>query len=140
MIHNIKFHNLNEARYILINGARKTFFQMKNNNNCEKSLYQLVLCSCPDEETAVNIAENIVAQCLAACVNVMPSVYSIYHWQGNVESAKENMLLIKTTSGKYASLEKVILSLHPYEMPEIIALDISSGLPEYLKWIESSIT
>ncbi len=111
---------------------------MKNNNS-EKTLYQLVICACPDEETAVNIAENVVAQKLAACVNVLPSVYSIYHWQGNVESAKENMLLIKTITDKYTSLEKVIISLHPYEVPEIIALDINSGLPEYLKWIESSI-
>ena len=85
-------------------------------NNCEKPLYQLVLCACPDEETAVNIAENIVAQRLAACVNVLPGVYSVYHWQGNVESAKENMLLIKTTVQRYASLEKVIKSLHPYEV------------------------
>lgn len=112
---------------------------MNDNNKCEKTLYQLVLCACPDEETAINIAENIVAQKLAACVNVLPSVYSIYQWQGNVESAKENMILIKTSDKKYAALEKVITSLHPYEVPEIIAIDINSGLPEYLKWIESSI-
>ncbi|MCW8932921.1 MAG: divalent-cation tolerance protein CutA [Gammaproteobacteria bacterium] len=110
---------------------------MKNNN--EQPLYQLVICACPDEETAINIAENVVAQRLAACVNVLPSVYSIYHWQDNVESAKENMLLIKTTEKKYTSLEKVITSLHPYEVPEIIAVDINSGLPEYLKWINNSI-
>ena len=110
------------------------------NKNCENTLYQLVLCACPDEDTAVNIAENIVAQRLAACVNVLPGVYSVYHWQGNVESAKENMLLIKTTRQRYASLEKVIKSLHPYEVPEIISVDINSGLPEYLKWLESSIT
>ena len=112
---------------------------MKKNNNSEKSIYQLVLCACPDEDTAINIAENIVAQRLAACVNVLPGVYSVYHWQDNVESAKENILLIKTTEKKYASLEKVLKSLHPYEVPEIIAVEISSGLPEYLKWIDSSI-
>ncbi len=125
--------------YKLINGAKKSFFQM-DNNNCEKSLYQLVLCACPDEDTAINIAENIVAQKLAACVNVLPSVYSIYHWQDNVESAKENLLLIKTTTQKYASLEKVITSLHPYEIPEIISVDINNGFPEYLKWMQNSIT
>ncbi len=112
---------------------------MKKNTSNEKSLYQLVLCACPDEDTAVNIAENIVAQRLAACVNVLPSVYSVYHWQDNVESAKENMIVIKTTAQKYNSLEKVIKSLHPYEVPEIIAVDITSGLPEYLKWIDNSI-
>ena len=108
-------------------------------NTSDSSQYQLVLCTCPDEETAINIAENIVAQRLAACVNVLPAVYSVYHWQDNVESAKENMIIIKTTQEKYASLETVITSLHPYEVPEIIAININSGLPEYLKWIENSI-
>ncbi len=112
---------------------------MKKNNSTEQADYQLVICTCPDENTAVNIAENIVAQKLAACVNVMPAVYSVYQWQDNVESAKENMLLIKTTKGKYSALEQVICSLHPYEVPEIIALDINSGLPDYLKWIKNSI-
>ena len=105
----------------------------------DTSQYQLVLCTCPDEETAVNIAENIVAQRLAACVNVLPTVYSVYHWQDNVESAQENMIIIKTIAKKYPSLEKVITSIHPYEVPEIIAIDINSGLPEYLRWLESSI-
>ena len=112
---------------------------MKKKNITEKALYQLILCTCPDEDIAINIAENIVAQKLAACVNVLPAVYSVYHWQDNVESAKENMILIKTTKEKYAPLEQVITSLHPYEVPEIIAVDISNGLPDYLKWIDSSI-
>jgi periplasmic divalent cation tolerance protein len=100
---------------------------------------QVVLCTCPDEETAINIAENIVAQRLAACVNILPPVYSVYHWQDNVESARENLMIIKTIQSKYDSLESVITSLHPYEVPEIIALEVNSGLPEYLKWLESSI-
>ncbi len=109
------------------------------NESIDNSLFQLVLCTCPDEETAINIAENIVAQRLAACVNVLPTLYSVYHWQDNVESAKENMIIIKTTQEKYATLEQVLTSLHPYEVPEIIAINIDNGLPEYLKWIESSI-
>ncbi len=112
---------------------------MNKNNINRQSPYQLVICTCPDEDVAINIAENVVAQKLAACVNVLPAVYSVYHWQDNVESAKENMIMIKTTKEKYASLEQVITSLHPYEVPEIIALDINSGLPEYLKWIDNSI-
>ena len=95
----------------------------------ENTQFQLVLCTCPDEETAITIAENIVAQRLAACVNVLPTVYSVYHWQDNV----------KTTRDKYDSLEKVITSLHPYEIPEIVAVDINSGLPEYLKWLKNSV-
>ena len=102
--------------------------------------FQLVLCSCPDEATAINIAENIVAQRLAACVNILPESYSIYHWQGNVESAREHIMLIKTLQSHYPALEKVIAALHPYEVPEIISFAINSGLPHYLKWIESSIT
>ena len=112
---------------------------MNKNNINGQSPYQLVICTCPDEDVAINIAENVVAQKLAACVNVLPAVYSVYHWQDNVESAKENMIMIKTTKENYASLEQVITSLHPYEVPEIIALDINSGLPEYLKWIDNSI-
>ncbi len=107
--------------------------------NTQNGPFQLVICSCPSEENAVSIAENVVAQRLAACVNVMPSVYSVYQWQDNVESAKENLILIKTSKDKYPALEKVIKSLHPYEVPEIIALNISSGLPEYLQWLENSI-
>jgi periplasmic divalent cation tolerance protein len=109
------------------------------NHNYKSSAYQLVICACPDEESAIHIAENIVAQKLAACVNVLPSVYSVYRWQENVESAKENILLIKTTLEKYATLEKVLTSIHPYDIPEIIAIDISNGLPSYLQWLEASI-
>ena len=117
-----------------------SFFQMtKKIISTDNSNYQLVLCTCPDENIAINIAENIVAQRVAACVNVLPSVYSVYHWQDNVESAKESIILIKTTREQYAALEKVITSLHPYEIPEVIALNIDNGLPEYLKWIGSSI-
>ncbi len=112
---------------------------MSEQDNTEEQQFQLVLCTSPSEENAVSIAENIVAQRLAACVNVMPPVYSVYQWQDNVESARENMLLIKTSKDKYPALEKVIKSLHPYEVPEIIALDINSGLPEYLGWLENSI-
>lgn len=101
--------------------------------------FQLVICTCPSEENAVSIAENVVAQRLAACVNVMPPVYSVYQWQDNVESAQENLILIKTSREKYLALEKVIKSLHPYEVPEIIAFDITSGLPEYLNWLGNSI-
>ncbi|MCU7837303.1 MAG: divalent-cation tolerance protein CutA [gamma proteobacterium symbiont of Taylorina sp.] len=105
----------------------------------EQSNYQLVLCTCPNEASAMNIAENLVAQRLAACVNVLPSLYSVYHWQDNVESAQESMIFIKTSQKQYASLEKVITSLHPYEVPEIISVNIDNGLPEYLKWLGNSI-
>jgi len=101
--------------------------------------YMLVLCNCPDPEIATSIAENIVAQHLAACINIVPGVKSIYHWQGNVESAEESLMLIKTHKQKLSSLQNTITAMHPYEVPEIIALDISEGLPKYLEWISSSM-
>ncbi|MCK5697644.1 MAG: divalent-cation tolerance protein CutA [Gammaproteobacteria bacterium] len=112
---------------------------MKKNNISKPVIYQLLICACPDEEIAINIAENIVAQKLAASANILPAVYSVYQYQDNVESAKENLILIKTIKKNYRALEQVICNLHPYEIPEIIAIDINNGLPEYLKWIRGSI-
>lgn len=105
----------------------------------EQKNFQLILCTCPDKNTASSIAENIVAQRLAACVNILPGIQSIYQWQGNVESAEEHLMLIKSHKDKFSSLKKSIVSMHPYEVPEIIALDINQGFPEYMKWLGSSI-
>jgi periplasmic divalent cation tolerance protein len=105
----------------------------------ENKSYLLVLCTCPDKEIATTIAENIVAQHLAACINIIPGIKSIYHWQGNVESAEESLMLIKTHQQKLSSLQNTITTMHPYEVPEIISLDISNGLPKYLQWISSSM-
>lgn len=101
--------------------------------------FQLVLCTCPDKATASSIAENIVAQRLVACVNILPGIESIYQWQGNVESAQEHLMLIKTHADKFPALKRSIASMHPYEVPEIIAIDINQGLPEYMQWLKSCI-
>ena len=95
----------------------------------------LVLTNCPDEETANAIALAVVEAKLAACVNILPRVQSIYRWQGIVESATEIPLFIKSTAAHYPALEKLIASLHPAEIPEIIALPIAQGLPAYLNWV-----
>ena len=95
----------------------------------------LVLTNCPDEETANSIALAVVEAQLAACVNILPCVQSIYRWQGVVESATEIPLFIKSTAANYPALEKLIAGLHPHEIPEIIALPISQGLPAYLNWV-----
>jgi len=105
----------------------------------DKKNFQLVICTCPDKNTASSIAENIVAQRLAACVNILPGVQSIYQWQGNVESAEEHLMLVKTHSDKFSALKNSIVSMHPYEVPEIIAVDINQGFPEYMNWLGSSI-
>ncbi|MDP3439021.1 MAG: divalent-cation tolerance protein CutA [Azonexus sp.] len=95
----------------------------------------LVLTNCPDEETANTIALAVVEAQLAACVNILPRVQSIYRWQGVVESATEIPLFIKSTAANYPALEKLIAGLHPYEIPEIIALPMAQGLPAYLNWV-----
>ncbi|MDR0776586.1 MAG: divalent-cation tolerance protein CutA [Azonexus sp.] len=95
----------------------------------------LLITNCPDETVANAIALAVVEEKLAACVNLLPRVQSIYRWQGVVESASEIPLLIKTTGERYAALEARIRELHPYTVPEIIAVPISRGLPAYLNWL-----
>ena len=95
----------------------------------------LVIANCPDEACANRIALAVVEGGLAACVNLLPRVQSVYRWQGAIESASEVPLLIKTTAGRYAELEAAIHALHPYDVPEIIALPIAQGLPAYLDWL-----
>ncbi|HXE40311.1 MAG TPA: divalent-cation tolerance protein CutA [Azonexus sp.] len=95
----------------------------------------LVITNCPDEASANAIALAVVEARLAACVNILPRVQSVYRWQGAVESTSEIPLLIKTTAANYPALEQAIAKLHPYEVPEIIALPIAQGLPAYLNWV-----
>ncbi len=95
----------------------------------------LVLTNCPDETVANTIARAVIEEELAACVNILPRVQSVYRWQGSLESAPEVPLLIKTTATAYPALEQRIAELHPYELPEIIALPIAQGLPAYLNWL-----
>jgi periplasmic divalent cation tolerance protein len=101
--------------------------------------YQLLLCTCPDAASAEHIAERLVEQQLAACVNIIPQIKSIYRWQEKIETAQEFLLLIKTRSEYYALAEQCIKSQHSYEVPEIIAIDITKGLPSYLHWITESL-
>ncbi len=95
----------------------------------------LVLTNCPDEEVADRIARTLVEQGLAACVNRLSSVHSTYRWQGAVERATETPLLIKTTRTRYTEVEQTIRALHPYEVPEIVAVPVEAGFAAYLRWI-----
>lgn len=99
----------------------------------------VVFCTCPDRETARTIAAALVERQVAACVNLLPGVTSVYRWQGAVEQAEETLLLIKTTRDRYPDLEADIRARHPYEVPEIIAVPIDRGLPEYLRWIGDNV-
>ena len=93
------------------------------------------LCTCPDPNTAARIADTLVAERLAACVNLLPGLRSVYRWQEKVEHADEMLLLIKTTADRLQALQQRILALHPYELPEVIAVEAAGGLPAYLDWV-----
>jgi len=99
--------------------------------------YQIILCTCPDKDSAEQLAHLLVNEQLSACVNILPGISSIYWWQGQSTSAQEYLLLIKARKEQYQVLESRIKKLHPYEVPEIIAVSIENGLPEYLHWIDS---
>jgi len=100
----------------------------------------LVLTTCPDDAVADRIALALVENGLAACVNRVAPVSSIYRWRGSVERSSETMLLIKTTRERYAEVEQAIRQLHPYELPEIIALPVDIGHAGYLRWITEQTT
>jgi len=95
----------------------------------------IVLCTCPDEEVAGRIAETLVAERLAACVNQVAGVRSTYLWLGEIAHDAETLLLIKTTDGRFGALAARLRELHPYELPEVVAIPVSRGLPEYLQWV-----
>jgi len=101
----------------------------------------IVLTSLPDKEAAMRLARELVTRRLAACVNVLAECTSVYRWKGAVENAAEVPLLIKTRSGRYPELEAAIRSLHPYELPEIVAVPVQRGFDDYLQWVaeETSI-
>lgn len=95
----------------------------------------LVISNFPDQESAQKLAGSLVEQGLAACVNVMAPCTSVYRWQGKLETATEVPVLVKTTRERYAELESAIRAAHSYELPEIIAVPVTAGLPAYLAWV-----
>lgn len=100
----------------------------------------LVITTLPDQAAAEKLALALIEGRLAACVNVLAPCRSVYRWQGKVDSATEVPLLIKTAAARYAALEAAIRAAHPYELPEIIAVPIEQGLPDYLAWVVASTT
>ncbi len=95
----------------------------------------ICFCTCPDADVAERIATALVDERLAACVNVLPGITSVYRWQGKVERAGEVLILAKTTCGSLARLTERIVALHPYELPEVVAVEAAGGSPAYLAWI-----
>ena len=98
----------------------------------------VVLSTFPDAETARRIAEKLVAENLAACANITTQIESVYRWQGKIETGKEALVLFKLTTDRYPAFEKELKGLHPYEIPEIIALPVTHGSTEYLRWVSES--
>lgn len=100
----------------------------------------LVITNLPDAYSAHALAGALVEARLAACVNILAPCRSVYRWQGRTENAEEVPVLIKTTAARYAALEAAIRARHPYELPEIIAVPLDRGLPEYLAWVATETT
>lgn len=99
----------------------------------------LVWVTAPSD-AADALAEALVERRLAACVTRIEGTQSVYHWQGAVERAREDLLMIKTTHSRFAALQGAILELHPYELPEILSVPVGLGLPPYLTWISTSVS
>ncbi len=104
----------------------------------EKDTLLIILSTCPDRDSAERLARALVEQGKAACVNILPGIRSLYRWQGRLESAEELLLLIKSNSQAYPGAERLIQQLHPYELPEIVAVPVENGLPAYLDWISEN--
>ena len=106
---------------------------MKNNEPV------LIFCTCPNREAADDIARHLVRMRLVACVNVLPGARSFFYWQDTLEVVDETILLMKSTAERQPELQKEIRERHEYEVPEIIAVPIVAGLPDYLRWLVDSV-
>ncbi len=98
----------------------------------------LVLSTLPDEAAARSLATTLVEEGLAACVNILPSLTSIYRWQGKVQHEQECLLLIKVAARAYETLELRLRALHPYELPEVVAVPVHAGLADYIQWVQEN--
>ena len=101
--------------------------------------FQIILSTCADREQAERIAHRLLELHLAACINILPGVQSIYRWQGSIESAAEVLLLIKTRAALIREVQSTIAGLHSYEVPEFLVLPISGGSEPYLAWLDESL-
>ncbi len=101
--------------------------------------FHVVLSTCPTQESAQRIARCVVEARLAACVNVIPGLRSYYEWKGQIEVSDEVLLVIKSRVELFEALQNMITSQHPYELPEVIAVLISTGFPPYLAWLGATM-
>ena len=101
---------------------------------------RIVLTTIGSEADGISIAKTLVDEGLAACVNVLPQMISIYRWKGSVEQDKEHQIVIKTTADRLATLEARLRQIHPYELPEFLVVDLAGGDSAYLAWVKESVT
>ncbi len=101
--------------------------------------HQIVLTTCPDSESAERLASQLVEMRLAACVNVVPGIRSVYRWKGEVVKDNELLLVIKSRADRFEALRQTIIDNHPYELPEVIAVSVSDAHLPYLAWIDSQL-
>lgn len=99
----------------------------------------IAFSTCPDEETAARVAEALVTQRLAACVNRVPGVRSTYFWDGRLQDDGEILLIIKTTAGRLPALTERLKALHPYECPELVATPVVGGNEDYVEWVRVGV-
>ena len=100
--------------------------------------YCMIMTTCSDAAAAAGIVDALIAERLAACIQTMP-VGSTYRWKGEVAREQETLLMIKTTSARYAAVEARIRALHPYEVPEILQVPVTAGFAPYLRWVDASV-
>ncbi|MDV6343128.1 MULTISPECIES: divalent-cation tolerance protein CutA [unclassified Nitrosomonas] len=100
----------------------------------------LVITNFPDKASALTLAQKLVESRAAACINILAESTSVYRWQGETEISNEVPVLIKTLAEHYAMVEKIIKTMHPYELPEIIAVPVKIGLPAYMQWVADEVT
>jgi periplasmic divalent cation tolerance protein len=103
------------------------------------SRYRVVLVTASSEKEAREIGMNLLKDKLAACVNIVPKISSSYWWKGKIETASESLLILKTMASRTAQLIRKVKTLHSYSVPEVIALPILEGNPDYLRWISRSL-
>lgn len=115
------------------------FCEHRHDANSMTDQYILVLCTCPEDVVAARIATTLVEERLAACVNRLSRMTSTYWWEGKVRSETEALLLIKSTRSRYELLERRIRELHPYDVPEIVALPFTAGSERYFEWMGQSL-
>ena len=101
--------------------------------------YIIVLSTVPDKETGEKIANKLVEQKIAACVNIVPEIISTFLWKGNVDKITEALLIIKTRKDLYGEVERIIKENHPYEIPEVLAIEITSGYTKYFEWMDQEM-